>query len=58
MVHANLQHAMRRTRLQNESHEYLLKREELRLAEIESMGLRQRLAELRRQLPRGAVIED
>ena len=58
MMHPNLQYAMRRTRLQNESDEYLSKREELRLAEIESMKLRERVAELRRQLPRGAVIED
>jgi len=57
-VHANLQDAMRRTRLQNESQEYLSKREELRLAEIESMKLRERVAELRRQLPLGAVVED
>ena len=57
-MHANLQDAMRRTRLQNESQEYLSKREELRLAEIESMKLRERVAELRRQLPLGAVVED
>jgi len=42
----------------NESDEYLRKREELRLAEIESMKLRERVAELRRQLPPGAIVED
>ncbi|HEY3741729.1 MAG TPA: DUF899 family protein [Bryobacteraceae bacterium] len=52
------QDGFRRTRLQNESAEYLAKREELRLAEIESMKLRERVAELRRQLPQGAVVED
>jgi predicted dithiol-disulfide oxidoreductase (DUF899 family) len=58
MVHENLQDGMRRTRLQNESAEYLSKREELRLEEIESMKLRERVAELRRQLPKSAIIED
>src|SRR5881392_3993172 len=53
-----LEAGTRRTRLQNESDEYLSKREELRLAEIESMKLRERVAELRRQLPPGAVVED
>jgi predicted dithiol-disulfide oxidoreductase (DUF899 family) len=50
-------HENRQTRL-NESEEYLRKREELRLAEIESMKLRERVAELRRQLPPGAIVED
>ena len=58
MSHKKLQDGMRRTRLGNESGEYLAKREELRLAEIESMKLRERVAELRRQLPQGAVVED
>jgi predicted dithiol-disulfide oxidoreductase (DUF899 family) len=57
-IHENLQDGMRRTRLQNESDEYLSKREELRLAEIESMKLRERVAQLRRQLPQGAIVED
>ena len=38
------------TNLTNESEQYLAKREELRLAELESMRLRERVAELRRQL--------
>jgi predicted dithiol-disulfide oxidoreductase (DUF899 family) len=54
----NLQGGKRRTRLQNESQDYLSKREELRAAEVESMKLRERVAELRRQLPQGAIIED
>ena len=54
----NLKGAIRHTRLKNESDVYLAKREELRLAEIESMKLRERVAELRRQLPQGAPVED
>jgi predicted dithiol-disulfide oxidoreductase (DUF899 family) len=57
MAHEHLQDGKRQTRL-NESGEYLRKREELRLAEIESMKLRERVAELRRQLPQGAIVED
>lgn len=57
MAPENIQNGMRHTRL-NESEEYLRKREELRLAEIESMKLRERVAELRRQLPQGAIVED
>ena len=49
---------IRHTRLKSESDAYLAKREELRLAEIESMKLRERVAELRRQLPQGSVVED
>jgi hypothetical protein len=58
MEHENVQDGMRRTRLKNESDEYLSKREQLRLAEIESMKLRERVAELRRKLPRGAIVEN
>jgi predicted dithiol-disulfide oxidoreductase (DUF899 family) len=57
MAHEPLQDGKRQTRL-NESNEYLRKREELRLAEIESMKVRERVAELRRQLPQGAIVED
>jgi predicted dithiol-disulfide oxidoreductase (DUF899 family) len=46
------------TNLPNESGEYLTKREELRLAEIELMRQRERVAELRRRLPQGAAIQD
>jgi predicted dithiol-disulfide oxidoreductase (DUF899 family) len=58
MAHDNLEVGMRRTRLRNESEEYISKREELRLAEIESMKQRERVAQLRRQLPQGAIVED
>jgi predicted dithiol-disulfide oxidoreductase (DUF899 family) len=49
---------LRQTNLPNESDGYLLKREELRLAEIELMRQRERVAELRRWLPKGAAIQD
>src|SRR6266516_3839450 len=48
----------RQTNLPNESEEYLTKRDELRLAEIELMRQRERVAELRRHLPQGAPIQD
>ena len=48
----------RQTNLPNESDKYLSKREELRLAEIELMRQRERVAELRRGLPQGAAIQD
>lgn len=49
---------MRPTRLQNESAEYLAKREELRALELESMRVRERVAALRRELPKGATVKD
>jgi predicted dithiol-disulfide oxidoreductase (DUF899 family) len=49
---------MRQTNLTNESEEYLTRREELRLAEIEEMRQRERVAALRRKLPQGAAVED
>jgi predicted dithiol-disulfide oxidoreductase (DUF899 family) len=49
---------MKQTNLPNESAEYLARREELRLAEIDLMRQRERVAELRRQLPPGATIQD
>ena len=49
---------MRATRLANESEEYVSKREELRALEMESMKLRERVAETRRQLPQGPVVKD
>ncbi|HZS03963.1 MAG TPA: DUF899 family protein [Blastocatellia bacterium] len=48
----------RQTNLPNESADYLARRDELRLAEIELMRHRERVAELRRQLPEGAIIQD
>ena len=47
-----------KTNLTNESAAYLTKREELRMAEIELMRQRERVAELRRHLPAGPVLED
>jgi predicted dithiol-disulfide oxidoreductase (DUF899 family) len=46
------------TRLTNESAEYRARREELRLAEIDLMQRRERVAELRRRLPPGAAVQD
>jgi len=47
MVNTMVDGAFRQTNLTNESPEYLAKREELRLAEIELMRQRERVAELR-----------
>jgi len=58
MVHEMIDGTYRQTNLPNESAEYLSKREELRLAEIELRNQRERVAELRRMLPRGATIQD
>jgi predicted dithiol-disulfide oxidoreductase (DUF899 family) len=58
MVHTVVDGTFRQTNLTNESPEYLAKREELRLAEIELMRQRERVAELRRHLPQGAPIQD
>src|SRR6202142_970674 len=58
MVHTIVDGTFRQTNLSNESPEYLAKREELRLAEIELMRQRERVAELRRHLPPGAPIQD
>jgi predicted dithiol-disulfide oxidoreductase (DUF899 family) len=58
MVHTTVDGTFRQTNLTNESSEYLAKREELRLAEIELMRQRERIAELRRHLPQGATVQD
>lgn len=58
MVNTVVEGTYRQTNLTNESPEYLAAREELRLAEIELMRQRERVAEMRRRLPEGAVIED
>ncbi|HXW54601.1 MAG TPA: DUF899 family protein [Candidatus Cybelea sp.] len=58
MVHTVVDGTFRQTNLTNESPEYLAKREELRLAEIELMRHRERVAELRRHLPQGAPLQD
>jgi predicted dithiol-disulfide oxidoreductase (DUF899 family) len=49
---------MRHTHLSNESADYLASREQLRLAEIDLMRHRERVAELRRALPPGPLVED
>jgi predicted dithiol-disulfide oxidoreductase (DUF899 family) len=48
----------RHTNLREEPAEYLAQREELRMAEIDLMRKRERVAELRRQLPADAIVED
>src|SRR2546429_3354347 len=58
MVHEMIDGTYRQTNLPNESQEYLAKREELRLAEIELLNTRERVAALRRDLPKGATIQD
>jgi predicted dithiol-disulfide oxidoreductase (DUF899 family) len=58
MVNTVVDGTYRQTNLKNEPAEYLAKREELRLAEIELMRQRERVADLRRHLPEGAEIQD
>ncbi len=58
MLNATPDGKLPQTNLTNESPEYLAKREELRLAEIELMRQRERVAELRRHLPQGAPLQD
>ncbi|MGA7236420.1 MAG: DUF899 family protein [Bryobacteraceae bacterium] len=58
MVNETTQGTFRQTNLTNESAQYLAKREELRLAEIELMRQRERVAELRRHLPTGPALQD
>lgn len=58
MVNTVVDGTFRQTNLTNESPEYLARREELRLAEIELMRHRERVAGLRRNLPQGAAIQD
>ena len=58
MAQEKINAARRQTNLPNKSDQYLSKREELRLAEIELMRQRERVAELRRGLPQGAAIQD
>ena len=58
MAHETTHHVYRQTNLPNESADYLAKREELRLAEIELMHQREQVADLRRRLPEGAIMQD
>jgi predicted dithiol-disulfide oxidoreductase (DUF899 family) len=58
MVYTVVDGTFRQTNLAGESSDYLVKREELRLAEVELMLQRERVAELRRNLPDGMAIGD
>src|SRR4051794_14537204 len=58
MVGTVVDGTFRQTNLTHESSEYLSKREELRLAEIELMRQRERVAGLRRNLPEGVPVQD
>jgi predicted dithiol-disulfide oxidoreductase (DUF899 family) len=58
MTYEFINGSFRQTNLKNDSPEYLAKREELRLAEIELMRQREKVAALRRELPKGAQIQD
>lgn len=58
MVREMIDGKLRQTNLTNESAGYLSKREEVRRAEIELRNQRERVAELRRQLPEGPIVED
>jgi predicted dithiol-disulfide oxidoreductase (DUF899 family) len=58
MVREMIDGTYRQTNLPNESAEYLAKREEVRLAEIELRNAREKVAALRRQMPPGATVED
>jgi predicted dithiol-disulfide oxidoreductase (DUF899 family) len=58
MVNEMINGTFRQTNLANESTEYLAKREELRLAEVDLMRQSERVAALRRELPKGAPVEN
>jgi predicted dithiol-disulfide oxidoreductase (DUF899 family) len=58
MAHQTILGTYRQTNLQNEPADYLAKREELRLAEIELMQQRERVAAFRRRLPKGAIVQN
>src|SRR5438094_10083405 len=58
MAHETNHHEFPRTNLPNDSADCRWTREELRLAEIELMHQRERVADLRRRLPEGAIVQD
>lgn len=58
MVHEMIGGTYRQTNLPDETPEYLLARERVRLAEIELMRQRERVAELRRKMPPGPIVQD
>jgi predicted dithiol-disulfide oxidoreductase (DUF899 family) len=58
MASKTIEATFRQTNLPDESSEYLEKREELRRAEIDLMQHRELVAEMRRHLPQGPVVQD
>jgi predicted dithiol-disulfide oxidoreductase (DUF899 family) len=58
MAHETIDGTYRQTNLRNESAAYLAKREVLRLAEIDLLNQREKVAALRRQLPPGPIVDD
>jgi predicted dithiol-disulfide oxidoreductase (DUF899 family) len=58
MASETINGTFRQTNLPNEPVEYLAKREELRLAEIELMNHKERVSEMRRRLPPGPPVKE
>jgi predicted dithiol-disulfide oxidoreductase (DUF899 family) len=58
MAFEKINGVLRQTRLPNESEQYIAKREELRMAEVDLDRSRERVAELRRHLPKGPTVQD
>jgi predicted dithiol-disulfide oxidoreductase (DUF899 family) len=58
MAHEKTDGLIRHTRLSNESRDYLAKREELRLAEMELIRHSERVAALRRKLPQDTPVQN
>jgi predicted dithiol-disulfide oxidoreductase (DUF899 family) len=58
MASAFVHRELQLTRLTNESAEYVARRKELRLAGIELMRQRERVAAMRRHLSAGAIVQD
>jgi predicted dithiol-disulfide oxidoreductase (DUF899 family) len=58
VVHEFVNETYRETNLTDDSAEYLAKREELRLAEVELMKHNERVAALRRELPLGSALPE
>jgi predicted dithiol-disulfide oxidoreductase (DUF899 family) len=58
MTSETIERTFRHTNLPNESTEYLAKREELRLAEVDLIARMERVSEMRRRLPPGPALKD
>jgi len=58
MAFEKIDGTLHHTRLEDESPSYIAKREELRLAEIDLTRQRERVAELRRRLPEGPIVQN